>query len=101
MIKLRGTTLYPNSIYAVLDTLPEISEYYVTVSSDYDLSDVVTVYVALKDGSHTADAIKDKLQSRLRVRPDVVIEREESIKQQIYAGNSRKVSRFIDKRKSL
>ena len=72
MIKFRGTTLYPNSIYAVLDSLPGISEYYVTATSDFDLSDVVTVTVALRDDSCTAEMIMDKLQAHLRVRPEVV-----------------------------
>ncbi len=101
MIKFRGTTLYPNSIYAVLDSFPEISEYYVTATSDYDLSDIVKVSVAVKDGSCKAETIMDKLQAHLRVRPEVIITSEESVKQQVYSGNSRKLIRFIDKRKSL
>ena len=98
MIKLRGTTLYPNSIYAVLDTVPEISDYYVVVSSDYDLSDQVKVYVAVKNDSCTQAWIMDKLQSRLRVRPEVIVESEQNIRQQVYAGNSRKPIRFLDMR---
>ena len=101
MIKFRGTTLYPNSIYAVLDSFPGVSEYYVTASSDYDLSDVVKVYIAVKDGSCTTEMIMDKLQAHLRVRPEVIIASEETVKQQVYAGNSRKLIRFVDKRKSL
>ena len=101
MIKFRGTTLYPNSIYAVLDSLPGISEYYVTATSDFDLSDVVKVTVALRDHSCTAEMITDKLQAHLRVRPEVVVAGEEDVKNQVYAGNSRKLTRFVDKRKKL
>lgn len=101
MIKFRGTTLYPNSIYAVLDAIPAISEYYVTASSDYDLSDVVKVHVALRDDACTAEMIADKLQAHLRVRPEVVIASEESVKKSVFAGNSRKLIRFVDERKSL
>jgi phenylacetate-CoA ligase len=100
MIKFRGTTLYPNSIYSVLDSFPAVSEYYVEASSDYDLSDVVKVHVALKDPALTADMIMDKLQAHLRVRPQVVVEQEEDVKKQVYAGNSRKLIRFVDARKS-
>jgi len=99
MIKFRGTTLYPNSIYAVLDALPGISEYYVTATSDFDLSDVVKVTVALRDQSCTAEMITDKLQARLRVRPEVLVASEEDVKRQVFAGNSRKLIRFVDKRK--
>lgn len=103
MIKFRGTTLYPNSLYAVLDSFPGISEYYVTATSDFDLSDSLKVHVAVKDPAQAGFAaiIMDKLQAYLRVRPEVVIESEENVKKQVYAGNSRKLIRFIDKRKSL
>jgi phenylacetate-CoA ligase len=101
MIKLRGTTLYPNSIYAVLDSFPGISEYYVTAKSDYDLSDLVQVYVAVKDASCSAETIMAKLHAHLRVLPEVIITGEEQIMSQVYAENSRKLVRFVDKRKSL
>jgi phenylacetate-CoA ligase len=101
MIKFRGTTLYPNSIYAVLDAFPAISEYYVTASSDYDLSDIVKIYVALRDDSVSAEMIMDKLQAHLRVRPEVVVVSEERVKNQVYAGNTRKLIRFVDERKNL
>jgi phenylacetate-CoA ligase len=100
MIKFRGTTLYPNSLYAVLDSFPGISEYYVTATSDYDLSDVLTVTVALKDDTCTAQMIMDRLQAHLRVRPEVIITTEELVKKQVLAGNARKLNRFVDKRKS-
>jgi phenylacetate-CoA ligase len=101
MIKFRGTTLYPNSIYAVLDSFPAISEYYIAVSSDYDLSDVVKVHAATRDASCTAEMIADKLQAHLRVRPEVVIESEENVRKKVFSGNSRKLIRFVDTRRSL
>lgn len=101
MIKFRGTTLYPNSFYAVLDSLSEISDYYIAVSSDYDLSDIVKVYVSLRDMSCTGEMIMNKLQSHLRVRPEVIITSEEAIKNHVYSGNARKLIRFVDERKSI
>lgn len=101
MMKFRGTTLYPNSIYSVLDSFPEISEYSVTATSDYDLSDVITVQVAVTSASCSVDAIGNKLQAHLRVRPEVVMVSEESVKREVYPGNSRKPVRFVDKRKNM
>ena len=101
MIKFRGTTIYPDSIYAVLDAFPSISGYYVTVSSDYDLSDLVTIAVALRDDSCPVGVIMEKLQSVLRVMPEVTIVSEEQVRSQHLAGSSRKINRFVDKRKSL
>jgi phenylacetate-CoA ligase len=101
MIKFRGTTLYPNSIYTVLDAFPGIKEYSVTATSDYDLSDVIKVQVAVNDASCSAAMIMDKLQAHLRVRPEVVIVSEDSVKRDVYPGNSRKPIRFVDKRKKI
>lgn len=101
MIKLRGTTLYPNSINAVLDSFPGVTEYYVAASTDYDLSDVVKVFVSVTDSSCTAEKVMDILQAHLRVRPEVIIAGEEQVKNQVYTGNPRKLSRFVDERKSI
>ena len=101
MIKFRGTTLYPDAIYSVLDAIPAISSYYVTVSSDYDLSDLVTIAVAVRDDSCSAEAVKERLQAVLRVMPDVIFVTEEQVKLQHLAGNSRKINRFVDMRKNI
>jgi phenylacetate-CoA ligase len=99
MMKVKGTTVYPESIYATLDTIPGVSEYFVTASSDYDLSDQVKVYVAVNDKSCTEKIILDRLQAALRVRPEVIITSEETVNRWRSAGNSRKLVRFIDERK--
>lgn len=101
MMKIRGTTLYPNAINAVLDAIPEVAEYYVVAASGFDLSDQVTVHVALRDAGCTATAIGEKLQARLRVLPRVVIEEPEAVRRHVHAGHSRKPIRFIDERKHL
>lgn len=101
MIKFRGTTLYPNSLYAVLDSFPGISDYYITATNDYDLSDVLKVHVAVKDNACSAAMIMDRLQAHIRVRPEVIIESEETVKKQVHSANSRKLIRFIDERKSI
>lgn len=97
-MKLKGTTVYPETIYAVLDNIPAVAEYFVTASSDYDLSDIVKIYVAVNDVSCTEIMIVDKLQAALRVRPEVVITSEETVIRWRNAGNSRKLIKFIDDR---
>lgn len=98
MIKFRGTTLYPNSLYAVLDSIPAVTEYYVTAKSDYELSDEIQVFVAVRDPECTAEMIMDRLQAHLRVRPTVIVASEEDVRKNVFAGNSRKPIRFVDKR---
>jgi phenylacetate-CoA ligase len=98
MMKIRGTTLYPQAVYSVLEELNAVSEYYIMVTSESDLSDSMTVYAAVNDMSCTADTIQDRLQARLRVKPAVVITDEETIKQQVYTPKLRKPVHFIDRR---
>ncbi len=98
MVKLQGTTLYPTAINAVLDSLPEVKEYTITASTDYDLSDIIKIFVATGSDTCSAEMIMNKLQAHLRVRPEVIITGEEQIRSQVYAGNPRKISRFTDKR---
>ena len=100
MIKYRGTTLYPQAIYSVLSEVPGISEYCITLTSDYDLSDQVKICVSVNDASCSAEGIADELQARLRVRPEVVIASEEQVREQVYSGNSRKLVRLIDRRET-
>jgi phenylacetate-CoA ligase len=98
MIKFRGTTLYPQAIYSVLDGIPEVSEYYITVSSDFNLSDILNVCVSVNNGFCSPERIMDQLQAHLRVRPEVAISSEEEVKKRILPVTSRKINRFIDRR---
>jgi len=98
MMKLRGTTVYPQAIYSLLEEIEMISEYYVVVTGESNLSDSVTIYAAVKDEATTAGMIQNKLQSRLRVKPVVVLADEEHVKRQVYTQKSRKPVRFIDER---
>jgi len=98
MMKVRGTTLYPQAMYSALDEIAEVSEYYIIVDSEDDLSDQVTVHVAARDASCSEDKITEALQARLRVKPHVVVEPEETVRQYVYTPKSRKPVRFTDNR---
>ena len=98
MLKIKGTTLYPQSIYSVLDEIEEISDYYMIVTCKDRLSDNVTVYAAIDDKNCSSQIIAEKLRARLRVKPDVVITDEKTVKKHITRPGSRKVVRLIDRR---
>jgi phenylacetate-CoA ligase len=98
MMKIRGTTLYPQAVYSVLEEMDAVNDYYVVVTSKGDLSDHIMIHAAVNDLACTADVIQEKLQGRLRVKPEVVITDEEAVRQQIFASESRKPVRLIDRR---
>jgi phenylacetate-CoA ligase len=98
MMKVRGTTVYPQSIYSALEEINGIDDYYIIVSSETDLSDNITICVSVNDNSCNCEIIQNKLQARLRVKPTVLITNKEKLAQQVYTPESRKPVRFIDRR---
>jgi len=98
MMKVHGTTFYPQSVYSCLEEIKGIGEYYINVTSEGELSDHLEIYVSITDNSCTEKSIQEKLQARLRVTPKVFICDEELIKEQVYTPGSRKPTRFIDRR---
>jgi len=99
MMKVRGTTVYPQSIYSALEEINGIDDYYLIVSSETDLSDNITIYVTVNENSCNCEIIQNKLQAKLRVKPKVIITDKEKLAQQVYTPESRKPVRFIDRRK--
>ena len=98
MMKVQGTTFYPQAIYSCLEQISGINEYYISVSSAAALSDNIEIYVSVTDPACTQNMIQEKLQARLRVTPKVFICAEELVKEQVYTSGSRKPVRFIDRR---
>lgn len=98
MMKVRGTTLYPQAVHAALDEIPGVVEYYITVDSQADLSDVLTVHAAVSDDTSSAETIAAKLQARLRVKPRVVIDSAKDVRSKVFTPQSRKPIRFVDRR---
>lgn len=98
MLKVRGTSLYPQAIFSVLDSLPEVQEYYVEVRGGADLSDEVTVHVALAGDQMTGADVARKLGASLRVAPAVVVEPLEAVRDAVSSPHSRKPVRVVDRR---
>jgi phenylacetate-CoA ligase len=98
MMKVRGTTLYPQAIFNALNRVPGVTEYYVRVGGRDRLSDEVTVHVAGDARLPAQEAVAALLQAALRVRPAVVVEPEAALRARVYDAQSRKPVRFFDER---
>ncbi|MCD4781858.1 MAG: AMP-binding protein [Candidatus Omnitrophica bacterium] len=99
MMKVKGTKLYPQAVYAALDSLKAVQEYYIEVTSGTELSDNLVVHVAVNDLSCDLELLQDRLQTHLRVKPNVILEREDVIRKIVYTQENRKPIRFFDRRK--
>lgn len=99
MIKFKGTTLYPASIFDVLDNVDYVENYLVEVSSNEVGMDAVTIYV----GSHIQNEeiikeLKDRFRAKLRVAPAIQFEDIDKIRKIQNPEIKRKPVKFIDKR---
>ncbi len=99
LIKYSGTTLYPQSIFNVLNSIEFIEDYVIEVSkTDLGLDDL-TIHIALKKDVENKEAkIKQALQSGMRIVPVIqYLTLSQIQKMQIQEGK-RKINKFIDNR---
>jgi phenylacetate-CoA ligase len=99
MIKLKGTSLYPPSIFDVLNGIPEISQFLVTLHSDEWGSDRVLVeYCLSQTHCGVEERLKDKFRSYIRVVPDLHLISKAEMKAKTTNPMSRKAITLIDTR---
>lgn len=96
-LKYRGTTLYPETIFNVLQESTVVSGAYVEVRRAADGSDDVTVVVG---SASTMDGkrLEESLQAHLRVRPPVVVRSAAEVEAIMTGDGGRKPRKFFDLR---
>lgn len=98
MIKFKGTTLFPNSIYSIFDDSPEITIYKIEVSKDYLGHDSITVLLEKQvENSIMISQLVSKCQSQLRVVPHFVFLETDYLRSQVFKKNSRKPEKIVFK----
>ncbi len=99
MIKFKGTTIFPSSIFDILDHSDHIENYVVEVSTNDLGTDDVVVYIGCTNNSeNVAKELKDKFRAKLRVTPEIKLTYVEIIQKIQSPEKSRKPVKFIDKR---
>ena len=102
MIKYRGTTLYPPALYDILDSIREVSMYYVEVYTNEIGTDEILIHVNIQGDTGIVEGlIKDKIRAKVRVAPRIIVEDPETLKKIVLPEISRKPVKFIDRRQNL
>lgn len=100
VLKYRGTTVYPNAIFTVLQEMKGVNGYYLEVRDEFDLSDQIRVVVGAMDASLTAVAVAERIAARVRVKPEVVLAAPEEVARKVHPPDKRKPVHFFDLRKA-
>jgi len=98
MMKISGTTLYPQAVFNALDEIGGISEYYIEVEQRDELSDSLRIVLSLQDEMPPPAGVSDILQARLRVKPELIFKSEGEVRAKVFTPGSRKPIRFFDQR---
>lgn len=99
MIKYKGTTLYPPSLFDMLNEMEDVVDYVAEVYSNEMGTDEVMIYILPLDTTEECDRkIRANLQARLRVSPHVKYLSAEEIQLMQSPDAGRKIIKFIDRR---
>jgi phenylacetate-CoA ligase len=100
MLKIRGTTVYPTSVFKILQGIAGVNNYALEIYDDFQLSDRAQVLVSLHpDASVTADQIVTCMQGCLRVKLPVAVVEADTLRKRTHVEGKRKPVRVFDLRK--
>jgi phenylacetate-CoA ligase len=100
MIKYKGTTIYPASLYNLLHNFEGVLDYVLEVKHDEFLQDQLTLFIHTKTKSQTLEnEIKGYLKLHIRLVPEVIFLEEIEMQELLFAAGTRKAQKFIDLRK--
>ena len=99
MLKLKGTTVFPATIYNVLNAIPNVLDYVLVATAAASLSDELEVVVSLSDGDEgVCEEISERLKGALKVTPGVRVATDSEIATVRGDAGSRKKRLFVDLR---
>jgi phenylacetate-CoA ligase len=99
MIKLKGTTLYPPSVYDVLNETVCVDNYIVEVNSNELGTDELLIKIGCKEPDADIEKkIKDNFRAKLRVAPNLKFYHPDEITKLQFPEGARKPIIFIDNR---
>jgi phenylacetate-CoA ligase len=99
MIKYKGTTIYPPSLFDILDDITLVENYIVEVATNKIDTDNIRILVNCNcPGDEIEQIVKDRFRAKLRVMPEVEFIDAKEMNEKMFPAGSRKPVKFIDKR---
>ncbi len=98
-LKVRGVSLFPGTISEWLQTSADVAEFLVVAQQDFDLSDRITLHVALhRSRENIRHRLREQARTILRSPVQIVFTSPQAIRNLQRQTNPRKPSRFLDLR---
>jgi phenylacetate-CoA ligase len=98
-LKLKGTTVFPSTLKAVLDSAPEVLSFVIIARREDDLSDAVEVQVACADDpAAVLRRLRERFQGEVKVAPRLSAASAAEIEALQMPEGARKRRHFVDLR---
>ncbi len=99
MLKFKGTTVFPTSVYNVLDSISNVMDYVLVATASTELSDELEVVAAVSNDSADAMAeIAERLKGALKVTPRIRFASSDQLAAARGSDGYRKKRLFVDRR---
>ncbi len=99
MLKVKGTTIFPQAIYDILNSIPAVENYQLEVRTTPLDTDDLLINLGLRDSSELVmQQVRSQLQARLRVTPTLAAHTPTAVQQRLFATQGRKPQLFVDHR---
>jgi phenylacetate-CoA ligase len=99
MIKFKGTTLYPPSLFDLLNEMEEVRDFVAEVySNEVGMDEVLLHLLPVNHNEESDRKIRSYLQARLRVSPHIQYVSKEEMQKIQFPEAGRKAVKFIDRR---
>lgn len=98
MMKINGTTLYPQSVFTALENIPQVADYYILAHrNEHGLFTDAEVHVAFVPGAGEPDValVRKRLAAHIRIKLPVVAEDISSLRARVFSRENRKPQRFF------
>ena len=96
MIKYKGTTIFPQTLFDIFDNIEEVACYKIIISKDNFQNDQITILLQKEIlDTNIYKIIIEKCQSRLKVIPIFTFNELEIIQAQVYKKNLRKPEKIV------
>ncbi len=98
LMKIRGTSVYPQAVFNALDELAGVGDYYLELRTNEEHSEELVVHLAETARLPAPEMIAEHLQAWIRVTPVISIDPEDKVRHHLYPPESRKPVRVVDRR---
>ncbi len=101
MIKLKGTTIFPQSIEEVLQSFEEIENYVIEISKSSLDTDHIKIYISEDVNNDLLNNIQELFSNTIRVTPEIIRIENRVLTEMLFPEGTRKPKKIIDNRNNM